>query len=447
MQSTLNARVVLILSLVSAGWLVGAFACSHPHGRSEAPSIITVGPENAEVTGDDNRAIQKAIDGAAAEGGGTVTIKAGTYTLYNSIRLASHITLRGEGTDKTILTKVPDVRSRLKVDADATDSQATVEDARGFAAGMGVIVFDTSDWQGLYPNVKTIQRIGGSTLFFDLYLGLNYSVTHLGTVANNFPLITGYDVEDVTISDLTADGNRPGKVTSTEKMMIGGGAIYFYHSKNLTIRNCVARNVGGDGISTQFVEDPIIENCDVYGNTAMGIHVGTSALRPIVRHNRIHNNGVDGLYLCWNVRHGTFDENECWENVGSGISIGHRDMDNMFTKNVSRDNFQVGILFRDAGVNPGNHDTLRDNVIENNGRPGAPGYGVRIDGATKYITLDSNSIRQTRTDNRVVQRVGIYLGPRTDYIICRQNVFVGNLQRALLDASKDNHNGGCSPQR
>jgi polygalacturonase len=71
---------------------------------------ITVGPANADVIGQDDRAIQQAIDRVAARGGGTVRIKAGTYTLSNAVRLPSHMTLEGEGNDKTILKKGPPPR-------------------------------------------------------------------------------------------------------------------------------------------------------------------------------------------------------------------------------------------------------------------------------------------------------------------------------------------------
>jgi len=49
------------------------------------------------------------LTGSRRQGGGTVLVKAGTYTLENTVRLVSHLTLRGEGPDKTILKKAPGV--------------------------------------------------------------------------------------------------------------------------------------------------------------------------------------------------------------------------------------------------------------------------------------------------------------------------------------------------
>ena len=82
-------------------WPAVAVLATLLHARmaraQEAPMTVTVGAANADIIGTDNAAIQKAIDRVAAAGGGTVLIKAGAYTLANSVRLASGITLRGEG--------------------------------------------------------------------------------------------------------------------------------------------------------------------------------------------------------------------------------------------------------------------------------------------------------------------------------------------------------------
>lgn len=432
------AKFIFLLTLTSSAWLLGTLAAPHANARGERSMTITVGAENADVIGTDNFAIQKAIDRVAAAGGGTVLVKAGTYTLHNSVRLASHVTLEGEGAEKTILKKGPGVRSRLTLDADYGEFQATVEDARGFAPGTGVTVVDKVHRQGWYPSVRTIVRIEGQTLYFDRYLHLDYLVENSGEVINAFPLVSGHEVEDVVVKNLTADGNR----AQTEPLDgCQAGAIYFYHSKNFRIRNCVARNFAGDGISTQFAEEPVIENCEAYGNANLGIHLGTGALQAVVRHNRSHDNGEVGLYLCWRVQHGVFEQNQSWSNGEYGISIGHKDTDNLFVRNVVRGNGVAGVYFRgETQSNAGHRNTFRENTIEDNGRPGAGGYGVRIDGATTHITLNSNIIRETRTGNQATQQVGIYIGPQADYVTGEKNIFNNKLKRAIADESTGGHN-------
>jgi pectate lyase len=173
----------------------------------------------------------------------------------------------------------------------------------------------------------------------------------------------------------------------------------------------------------------------------LGIHLGTGALRGIIRRNRSHHNGADGLYLRYRVQNATSEKNRSWANGQDRISIGHKDTDNLFVRNVVYDNDRVGVYFRnDKESNVGHRNTLRENVIENNGRQGAPGSGVRIEGSTRHITVESNTIRETRTGEEATQKVDIYIGPKADYITCQQNHFEGNLKRAILDESQGTNN-------
>jgi len=433
-----KSRFSLFLALVGGLLLNPGLAPAAPVADHGKPMTVTVGPADADVIGTDNRAIQQAIDRVAEAGGGTVIIKAGSYVLSNSVRLASRVTLRGEGADKTILKKAPGVKSRLKLDADYGEFIATVEDARGFAPGMGVSIVDKTQRSGWTPSVRTIVRVDGQTLHFDRFLHMDYSVENAGEVFNTFPLIAGYEVEYARVEDLAVEGSR-GDSEILDGCQAGG--IYFFHSQKITIRNCVARNYPGDGISTQFVEDPVIENCEAYANAYLGIHLGTGALRARVRHNRSHNNGQDGLYLCWRVQNGIFEHNQCWANGDNGISIGHKDTDNTFVGNLSSGNGKAGIYFRDEPeINAGHRNTFRENTLEDNGRPDAPGYGVRIEGATQHLIFHSNTIRETRPPQRATQRVGIYIGPRADYISAEKNIFNDKLKRAVVDESTGGHN-------
>ena len=203
----------------------------------------------------------------------------------------------------------------------------------------------------------------------------------------------------------------------------------------------MARNYPGDGISTQFVEDPVVDNCEAYGNAYLGIHLGTGALRGLVRFNRAHDNGQDGLYLCWRVQRARYEGNQSWNNGQDGISLGHKDTDNEFINNTVSGNGRAGIYFRDESeANAAHRNVFRDNKIEDNGRPGQPGYGVRIEGATENLTFTSNTIRDTRKGIQATQLVGIYIGPKTDFVTCQRNVFEGGLRQAIVDESQGGHN-------
>ena len=399
---------------------------------------VTVGPTGADVMGTDNVSIQKAIDRVAAAGGGTVVIKAGTYLLANSVRLASHICLRGEGPGKTVLKKAPGVKSKLKIDADYGEMIARVEDSSGFAPGMGVTILDHGSPEGWKPSVRTVVSIEGNTLRFNRFLEIDYSVARQGEVFNTFPLIAGFEVEDVQVEDLTVDGNRAGSGILDGCQTAG---IYFFHSQRMTLRNCVARDYPGDGISLQFVEAPLVENCEAEGNAYLGIHLGTGALLGIVRECRAHDNGRDGLYLCWRVQQARYERNQSWNNGRDGISLGHKDTDNTFIGNSSSGNARAGIYFRDEdSANSASRNAFEGNTLEDNGRPGEPGYAIRIEGETRDLKFVSNTIRSRRIDGVVVQPVGIYIGPKADWINVDQNLFLGEVEKAIIDESQGGHN-------
>jgi hypothetical protein len=400
---------------------------------------VTVGPAGADILGTDNVAIQKAIDRvAAAGGGGTVVIKAGTYLLANSVRLASHVRLRGEGPERTLLKKAAGVQSKLKIDADYGEMIATVEDVSGFAPGMGVTILDNGNSDAWNPSVRTVESIEGNTLRFDRFLHMDYSVAKQGQVFNTFPLIAGFNVEDVRVEDLSVDGNRAGSGILDGCQTAG---IYFFHSQRMTIHNCVARDYPGDGISLQFVEDPVVDNCEAAGNAYLGIHLGTGALRGIVRSCRAHDNGRDGLFLCWRVQHARYERNQSWNNGQDGISLGHKDTDNIFIGNSSSGNARAGIYFRDENAsNAASRNTFEENTLEDNGRPGEPGYAIRVEGETSDLKFVSNTIRSRRPDGVVVQPVGIYIGPKTDRIITDKNLFMGEVEKAIVNDSQGGHN-------
>jgi len=430
----------LLFACLAAWALMAVVGRSNPQAGKEQPLVVTVGRDNADVIGDDNVAIQKAIDRVAAAGGGVVRIKAGTYILSNSVRLASHITLEGEGADKTILKKGPRVASRVTVDADSTEKEATVEDASVFKPGMGVVVFDNHIWCR-YPYVRTVLRIEGSKLIFDDILEIDHAAADSATASNSFPLIAGINVVDDRVRNLTVEGNRTGKEPYAEAHLLDPSALLFYGSKNFSIRGVVARNFAGDGISAWYAEDPTIEDCESYGNTGLGIHLGSRALRGQVRHNRSHNNHSDGIYLCWGVQGGRFEDNQSIGNDGDGISIGHKDTDNVFVKNIVRENGKAGVYFRDEPEGTAGHrNSLRENSIENNGCLSRPGYGIRIDGATQHIELIANTIRETRVGAQARQNVGLYIGPHADYVVAAQNEFSGAMQQQIQDNSTGGHN-------
>lgn len=390
--------------------------------------IITVGPKDADVVGTDNRALQIAVDALAVQGGGTVRVLPGVYHMKDSLRLRSGVNVVGAGPD-TLLRKCDGFRSPLFIDADYGQLKVTPLDVSGFQEGMGISVLDRRHGDGWYVTVTSISRIEGATLHVSDYLVMDYNAEDGGLVTNAFSVVSGIDVEDVRVEGLAVDGNKD---TNDRLNGCRGGGIYLHRAKRCQVVNCVVRDFNGDGISFQITQDILVEGCECTGCTGLGMHPGTGSARPIVRRNRIHHNGDIGLFLCWRVQDGLFEENEIYENGGAGISIGHKDSRNTFVRNVIRKNRRAGIHFRPENEkNAGHECRFAGNIIEDNGEA-----GILVDGAVHGLEFTENTVRSTLPAGQAVQKIGIYIGPQAQMISLLGNKVSGHPDGDIVEAPK-----------
>jgi parallel beta-helix repeat protein len=105
----------------------------------------------------------------------------------------------------------------------------------------------------------------------------------------------------------------------------------------------------------------LVQSCSS-GQRQAGLSSRQRLARPIVRECIARNNGTDGLFLCWRVRHGLFTDNLLEGNGQFGISIGHKDSDNLLRSNIVRSNHQDGIFF--ATDTSGHRNRLENSLIE-----------------------------------------------------------------------------------
>jgi hypothetical protein len=100
--------------------------------------------------------------------------------------------------------------------------------------------------------------------------------------------------------------------------------------------------------------------------------------------------------VCWRVRHGRFEDNELRGNGRDGISIGHRDTDNLFRDNRIVQNGRAGVLFRDETESMGAHrNVFEKNVIQDNGtalKDGFPAACIVILGHHHDVVFRGNTI-------------------------------------------------------
>jgi hypothetical protein len=374
------------------------------HSAMKELPLVTVGRENAQLTGGDNTVLQAAVDYIAALGGGTVAIGPGQYVMYDSLHLRANVTVRGSK-GKTILRKADGAVSDLALDGDFGEQQITVEDANGFAVGHGVAVWDDRSG-GFHTTVARITGRNANTFSIDKPLMADCMVHNNAKAGTVFPVVSGYHIEGARIENVTIEGSGDSNVHLNG---CRGAGIFLYRAFGTFIQGCEVRNYNGDGISFQQSNDVTVLGCVSANNASLGIHPGSGSQRPSVRNCIARNNGTDGLFLCWRVRHGLFQDNILEGNGRYGISIGHKDSDNLIGGNQVLGNHADGIFFRNETLGMAAHrNRLEENFIENNG-VGKEVAGIRIRGQTNDLFLKDNIIRDTREGDSHKQTVGILI--------------------------------------
>jgi parallel beta-helix repeat protein len=422
-----------------AKWLAGCLSlavlltgCGRPqdtHGKGKTIRVAQSGM--ADIIGDDNAALQKGADRLQA--GDLLEIGPGTFAMNNSLFVPSGVTVRGTA-GQTILKKNDGVDSPLAEDCDYGERQLRVAHPEKFKPGMGIAIKDDELSSGWDISVTTIQSIEGNLLHISPTTLRDYNQSEKkGRVQNTFPILCAINTEKVTLENLIVDGNKEKNVYLDG---CRGGAIYFYNSRDGVVRDCVARNYNGDGISFQITENIQVINCESTGHAGYGVHPGTGSDRPLVKDCRLHDNGQIGLFLCWRVRHGQFVNNQIINNGQHGISIGHKDTDNLFLDNLVSGNKISGIYFRPETIlNSGHRNTFRNNQIVNNGTSQS-GYGVYVEPHAGSLLFEGNKIAETRQGAERTQRIGVYKTVGAGSVQLQKNQMDGHLEKDVVEATK-----------
>ena len=381
----------------------------------ELPSV-TVGRKKADLVGSDNRVLQAAVDYIAGLGGGIVEIGEGEFLMYDSLHLRTNVTVRGEK-GKTVLRKADGAVSALALDGDFGEQQFTVGNPAGFEVGSGVAIWDDRAG-GFHTTVARITGSNGNTFSIDNPLMADCMVNNKAKAATVFPVVSAYNVEAARIESLVIDGNKKSNVHLNG---CRGAGIFLYRAFGTVIKGCIVRNYNGDGISFQQSNDVTVLDCICEGNASLGIHPGSGSQRPLVRKCIARHNGTDGLFLCWRVRHGLFEDNILESNGRFGISIGHKDSDNLLRRNIIRLSNRDGIFFRNESLGMAAHrNRIEENIIENNGT-GGEAAGIRVRGHTNGLVFKNNVIRDTRADSSQTQTVGIRIEEQAGQIVLEGN--------------------------
>jgi len=389
---------------------------------------VTVGPQDAQLVGTTDKALQGAVDYVARLGGGTVRVLPGTYKLRNAVYLSSNVRILGSGAD-SVLIKEPSTKTKLAADSDWFDQEITLADAKGFAVGDGICLKTKNPHNGGTDVAKrTLVARAGNRFKLDRALRENFWEIGESTCASLFPIFSGENIANVVIENITLDGNK-----ANNENLDGNyaGCVFLQDCNRITMRKVTARNYNGDGLSWQICHDVLVENCHSHDHTGLGLHPGSGSQRPVMRENVVERNDI-GIFFCWGVKFGLAEKNRIEGCRGSGVSIGHRDNNNMVRDNDIIGSGKVGVVFRpERGKAFAPHrNTIENNRIVDSG----PEEGVAIDvqGETESIVLARNTIRESRMP---MKRIGIRLGAQTGQVDLVDNRIDG-LAVAVADLRK-----------
>lgn len=398
------------------------------------PLTITVGPKKtAHINGTNDRAIQAAIDYTVNMGGGVVKILPGKFKLDNCIQLRSGAHLVGSGAD-SVLIKKPSHKCKIVEESDWNDQEITLAKNHGFKVGDGVYIQSKNPHTGGPINLyRTL--VGRKGNRFKVDRALRESIWRSGkpTAAAMFPVIRGEFVNDCTIKDITIDGNRDNNEWHDGNYHAG---IWMQDCQRIHIDNVEVRDFHGDGISWQICHDVVVENSRVRdcinkrGKACLGLHPGSGAQRPLMRNNTIDNCGY-GIFFCWGVKYGLAEKNKI-THCPKGISIGHRDTDNLVRDNDVSDSPEVGIVFRpERGRDYAAHrNTIENNRVTNTGNGKAA--AVDFQGEVDKVKFIGNTLRETRSP---ANRIGIKIAKGVTDLQLENNTIEG-FKTDILDLRK-----------
>jgi hypothetical protein len=150
-----------------------------------------------------------------------------------------------------------------------------------------------------------------------------------------------------------------------------------------------------------------------------------------VRNNLSEGNGADGVYVCWRVKHGVFENNTLVANARDGISIGHKDTDNLFVGNEITGNSRSGIMFRGESEAMGAHrNVFEDNRILDNGG-GQHDAAILMRGHHHDVVFRGNTIGHSGESGD--ERVGIRYGEGVIRLDAGENDFVNVSAERVAD--------------
>jgi hypothetical protein len=402
-----------------------------PHGGPGMSRLeVTVGPAAASLTGSDHLALQSAVDYVASRGGGTVRVLPGTYRMGNSLYLRHGIRIVGAG-ESTVLYKGDAGSTPLTANVDWYEEEIRVRDPSIFRMGGGIWIEGESPF---YPGKvqiakRTVVAVEGDVIHLDRALRDDYWLDPGAEAGTAFPVITAEYVNDASVDSLAIEGNRERNPHLDDNY---AGAVFIQDCDRIAFRNLTIRGYNSDGISAQICDDLLVDGCRIEDCADLGIHPGSGCQRPRMTNNTVRRCS-QGIFFCWGVRCGLAEGNLIEDCFRYGISIGHRDTDNIIRGNTVRRSGEVGVLFRTdrgAGRSP-DRCVVEGNRVEDSGMRG-DGVAIDLTGVAEELVIRGNHLVDTRPADPGRRRIGIRIGPGVVRPVVERNEIQG-MEEELAD--------------
>ncbi|NJP12180.1 MAG: hypothetical protein HC866_24195 [Leptolyngbyaceae cyanobacterium RU_5_1] len=374
-----------------------------PHNAPNTISIAASNTVNAGIadyicTGsNDQDVINQAIAAIAAQGGGTVLLMEGTYSISDNVQVTyNNITLSGVGWN-TILKLANNTR---------------LEDA-----GLLRSAFHTDEENRATPYFSN-QHFLHMSLDGNKSGGTSYTNSY-----GNFGTYVDSSFEDLRVHDFPHYGFDPHENSEAGQPTI-----------RLTIKDSLADHNNVDGLTIDNCLDSLFFNNILDSNGRHGINIVTAATNNMVRNNVANNNGGNGIVIQpGGELSRTSDSNFLINNVVqsnrlSGILV-QLAQNTQVSGNTVTGNAQHGIRLRGSSLS-----SVSNNIFDDNGQAAVDQYfGVYVDDfisggsvvPSTNNTVQNNSIRSatTRYRNGIKERSRL-----DDFNIYANNIISGTVR-------------------
>ena len=328
-------------------------------------------------TTDDTDAIQRAINDAADNGGGTVLIPSGRYLVLN-VAARAKVNLVGQdatlikngGNDTSSVIRVngskTTISSSLARDSVAGDTAVYLTSTRGFAAGDYVVIVDnTYKYDGCGRNQE-----------FGIIRSVNSMAVTLteATIGSYKNVSSAMMIKLDSAHDITIDG-----LNIKVPMGTSGGGIIGDLAYNVTVRNCTisgTENMGGIAFYRSAfaeIEGNTIQDGQDLGSESghgYGLVFGESSHNCIAQNNYTYN--IRENLITDNARYCSFINNEDVYAYNNSFNTHGTGCENiLIANNISKNSRVYGITIGYEG-SPAfdNYITVRGNKIYNSASQG-----------------------------------------------------------------------------